>query len=206
MLSTMLGTMKTIQVSCFRFPFPVSLSSLGALLFAGFLLTSASVVSAATYPPTEGAMRGFVLLKERTEAPQALFTRGDGQEEVLANKKGKVLIVNFWATWCAPCVHEMPALDRLQAAFDKDEVEIVLINQDRGGERIAETFMRDRLNLQNLDVYLDPGFKLSRAFKNKGLPSTYAIDKQGRVVGGLFGIAEWDSDDAKAMIRHLLDE
>lgn len=171
-----------------------------------FLLIGTGAAFSKEFPPTDGAMRGFVLLKERVEAPQAEYTRGNGRAETLADKKGKVLIVNFWATWCAPCVHEMPALDRLQAAFDKDEVEIVLINQDRGGAQIAEPFMRDRLNLQNLDVYLDPGFKLSRAFKNKGLPSTYAIDKEGMVVGGLFGIAEWDSDDAKALVRHLLEE
>ncbi|MDJ0685058.1 MAG: TlpA disulfide reductase family protein [Alphaproteobacteria bacterium] len=177
------------------------------ILGLGLLLPSLSAPALAVeFPPTDGAMRGFVLLKERTPAPQTPFFTAAGSELLLEEFEGKVLIVNFWATWCAPCVHEMPALDRLQAAFADQAFEVIAINQDRGGARVAEPFMRERLGLENLAIYLDPKFKLGRAFKNRGLPATYAIDKQGMLVGGLFGAAEWDSEDAKALVRHLLEE
>lgn len=162
--------------------------------------------AADAYPPTDGEMQGFTLLKERVPAPTVPFMTGDGATLDLTAFQGKVLIVNFWATWCAPCIKEMPSLDRLQAAFPDADFEVVAINQDRGGKRVAEAFLRDKLQLRNLAIYLDEKFALGRAFKNRGLPATYAIDRNGNVVGGLFGSAEWDSDDAKNLVRFLLDE
>jgi len=161
---------------------------------------------AADYPPTDGEMSGFVLVKDRVQAPTVPFQLGDGTETDLSAFRGKVLIVNFWATWCAPCIKEMPSLDRLQAAFPGEDFEVVAVNQDRGGAKKAGPFLRDKLDLHNLALYLDPKFKLGRAFKNRGLPATYAIDRDGNLVGGLFGPAEWDSEDAKNLVRHLLDE
>ena len=187
------------SISGFRVPAAAFLALLaGAVLF--------SAPARADYPPTDGDMSGFILVKERVPAPTVPFLLGDGSETNLAAFRGKVLIVNFWATWCAPCIKEMPSLDRLQAAFPGEAFEVLAISQDRGGARIAEPFLRERLDLHNLALYLDPKFKLGRAFKNRGLPATYAIDRNGNLVGGLFGAAEWDSEDAKNLVRHLLDE
>jgi len=161
---------------------------------------------AAEFPPTDGEMQGFTLLKERVAAPTTPFQTGDGAQIDLTSFQGKVLIVNFWATWCAPCIKEMPSLDRLQAAFPDEAFEVVAINQDRGGKRVAESFLRDKLGLENLAIYLDEKFALGRAFKNRGLPATYAVDRQGNIVGGMFGPAEWDSEDAKNLVRFLLEE
>lgn len=181
-----------------------------------FLLSSLAGLTAAAalpfpafsddYPPTGGDMSGFILIKDRVPAPTVPFFLEDGTETDLRAFQGKVLIVNFWATWCAPCIKEMPSLDRLQAAFPGEDFEVVAVSQDRGGAKVAAPFLRDRLKLENLAVYLDPKFKLGRAFKNRGLPATYAIDRTGNLVGGLFGPAEWDSEDAKNLVRHLLDE
>ncbi len=171
-----------------------------------FFLAFAGAPSAAGFPPTDGEMQGFTLLKERVAAPTTAFQTGDGAQIDMTAFQGKVLIVNFWATWCAPCIKEMPSLDRLQAAFPDEDFEVVAINQDRGGKRVAEAFLRDKLGLENLAIYLDEKFALGRAFKNRGLPATYAIDRQGNVVGGMFGPAEWDSEDAKNLVRYLLEE
>ena len=138
--------------------------------------------SATDYPPTDGEMSGFILVKDRVPAPTIPFQLGDGTETDLTAFQGKVLIVNFWATWCALCIKEMPSLDRLQAAFPGEDFEVVAVNQDRGGAKKAEPFLRERLDLHNLAVYLDPKFKLGRAFKNRGLPATYAIDRDGNLV------------------------
>jgi len=174
-----------------------------AAVFGAFCGAS---VAAAEFPPTDGEMQGFTLLKERVAAPTTPFQTGDGAEVDLTAFQGKVLIVNFWATWCAPCIKEMPSLDRLQAAFPDEAFEVVAINQDRGGKRVAESFLRDKLGLENLAIYLDEKFALGRAFKNRGLPATYAVDRRGNIVGGMFGPAEWDSEDAKNLVRFLLEE
>lgn len=176
------------------------------LVLGIFLIVSAGPASAAEFPPTDGELQGFTLLKDRVPAPSVPFQTGDGESVDLGDFQGKVLIVNFWATWCAPCIKEMPSLDRLQAAFPDREFEVLAINQDRGGKRVAEPFLRDKLGLENLAIYLDAKFALGRAFKNRGLPATYAIDRQGNVVGGMFGPAEWDSEDAKKLVQFLLDE
>ena len=176
-------------------------TTVGAAL-AGLVLAVALAISgpralAAGFPPTDGEMQGFTLLKQRVAAPTVPFQTGDGAEIDMTDFQGKVLIVNFWATWCAPCIKEMPSLDRLQAAIPDEDFEVVAINQDRGGNRVAEAFLRDKLGLENLDIYLDAKFALGRA---------YAIDRQGNIVGGMFGPAEWDSEDAKNLVRFLLDE
>ena len=114
--------------------------SLSLLVAAAALLFAGLPQARADYPPTDGAMSGFVLIKERVAAPTVPFQLADGSETDLTAFRGKVLIVNFWATWCAPCIKEMPSLDRLQAAFPGEAFEVVAISQDRGGARVANRF------------------------------------------------------------------
>lgn len=169
-------------------------------------LTGTPSPAGADYPPTEGEMQGFVLLKDRAPAPDTPFF--DGRENVrhFTDFGDEVLLVNFWATWCAPCIREMPALDRLRQSLSDQPFRLVLISQDRQGAEIAEPFLRDRLNLPDLETFYDKRLKLGRALGVRGLPSTYLIDREGNLVGGLLGPAEWDSEDAEAMIRHVIDE
>lgn len=173
------------------------LTALGLLGYPAF---------AESYPPTDGAMSGFVLLKERTPAPETSFTNESGNAVQMSDFRGKVVLVNFWATWCAPCIHEMPSLDRLQADLGGDDFVVVAINQDIKGRKKAEPMLRDKLDLHNLDLFLDPKLKLGRAFNIQGMPATFAIDRQGRIVGAYTGPAEWDSDDAKSLVQYLIEE
>ncbi|WP_421879476.1 TlpA family protein disulfide reductase [Pacificispira sp.] len=160
----------------------------------------------ADYPPTQGEMQGFVLLKERAPAPNQSFFDGDDNVRHFSDFAGEVLLVNFWATWCAPCIKEMPSLARLDAELKDAPFRLLAVSQDRGGKDVAEPFIRDRLNLPDLQIFYDPKLKLGRSLGVRGLPSTYLIDATGRLVGGLTGPAEWDGDDALALIRHVLGE
>lgn len=173
--------------------------------FIGILIMTQSAVSA-EFPPTEGDMQGFVLVKNRPIAPDVAFLDEDEDAVAVRDFAGKVLLINFWATWCPPCVREMPALDRLQAEMGSDDFKVIAISADAGGKSVAEPFLRERLGLTNLDLYLDPKFHAWQGFRAGGLPATFAIDRQGRIVGVLRGEAKWDGDDAKALIQHLLDE
>jgi thiol-disulfide isomerase/thioredoxin len=138
-------------------------------------------------------------------APSLVFQGLEGGETTLTAFRGKVVLVNFWATWCAPCVREMPSLQRLHDALAGEGFAVLAVSEDRGGAGVVAPFLA-RLDLQRLPVYLDPKGRLARAFALKGLPTSFVIDRQGRVVAGLVGPAEWDSAAAKAFMRHYLDQ
>ncbi len=127
------------------------------------------------------------------------FNDAQGRAVTLADKRGRVVLMNFWATWCLPCVREMPSLDRLQAKFDKSVFEVVLISEDRDPAVIEPFF--NRLGLTAMAAYHDPRSSLSRQLAVIGLPTTLLIDQGGLEVGRVVGPAEWDSPEALALIR-----
>ena len=136
-------------------------------------------------------------------APQEPVIGPDGAEMTLADFRGRVVLLNFWATWCAPCVREMPSLDRLQAALGPEGLTVVAVSEDRQRERAASFLVEH--DLDNLELYHDPRGKLARTMKLRGLPATFLLDRSGRILGSLHGPAEWDSDEAKALIGWYLD-
>ena len=143
-----------------------------------------------------------------TEPPVALtqvhFTDGEGAPVSLADKRGRVVLMNFWATWCAPCVREMPSLKRLQAAFDKSVFEVILISVDRDPRVIAPFY--ERLGLNSMAIYHDPRSRLSRQLAIGGMPTTLLIDRNGNEIGRVAGAAEWDIPAALALIRRYTDD
>ena len=180
--------------------------ALAAALAAGFALAVLLGTPARTHaggqPPLLGVFKdNFTLLDPPVPAPQNGFTNADGQEITLAAFEGQVVLLNFWATWCAPCVREMPTLDRL----GPEGLAVIAVSQDRGGLAVVAPFV-EQLGLKHLKIYLDPRGALSRAFGLGGLPTTLLIDAEGRLVGGLEGPAEWDSEEALALIRFYLDQ
>lgn len=165
---------------------------------------TATAAAGADEPPLTGVFAdNFTLLTPPVPAPQTPFQRADGQAVNLGAFRGRVVLLNFWATWCAPCVREMPSLDRLQARLEAEGVTVVAVSQDVAGLEVVQPFF-DRLNLKNLDVYLDPEGRLALRLGIRGLPTTLLIDRDGRVVGGLEGPAEWDSKDAVSLVRYYL--
>ena len=135
--------------------------------------------------------------------PEIVFLDGDGNERTLADFQGRVVVLNLWATWCAPCRKEMPSLDRLQAAQGGDDLEVVAISIDRGDITKVTDFF-DELGVTNLAVYHDPTAKVGRALRAPGLPTTLVIDRQGNEIGRVLGDAEWDGADAVALLKALM--
>ncbi|NIA68430.1 TlpA family protein disulfide reductase [Pelagibius litoralis] len=136
-------------------------------------------------------------------APSVAFESLYGVPLDLGEFKGEVVLVNFWATWCAPCVREMPGLERLHQALKDEGFLVAAVSEDRGGADKVVPFL-DRLGLKELPVFLDQKGALARAFSVRGLPATFLIDRNGGIVAGLTGPAEWDSPEAIALIRHYL--
>jgi thiol-disulfide isomerase/thioredoxin len=181
-------------------------AAIAAVVALAVLLGMPARAPAGGQPPLQGGFKdNFNLLEPLVPAPQTGFSDADGQEVTLAAFEGKVVLLNFWATWCAPCVREMPALDRLQDVLGGQGLAVVAVSQDRRGLDAVAPFFKER-GLEHLKIYLDPRGKFSREFGLGGLPTTLLIDRQGRLVGGLEGPAEWDSEEALALIRYYLDE
>lgn len=157
--------------------------------------------NAGAAPPQQGDMVKFVPATEDRTAPDTPFISAEGEPIKLDSYRGKMVLVNFWATWCAPCVKELPALDRLNADLGGDDFEVVLISIDRGGARVFEPFM-EKLGIETLKSAADSKAALMRAFKAPGLPTTYLIAPDGSIKGRLIGDAEWDSADAKDLIMY----
>ncbi len=158
---------------------------------------------AAPPPEFSGESQQFIPSRGPRPAPQTAFTDGDGRPLTLAETRGKVALVNFWATWCVPCVTEMAALDRLQGALGGEGLVVLALSQDRGGLAVVRPFY-DKLGLTRLGVYLDPTAAVARDFGVQALPVTVILDRQGREVGRLTGPAAWDSEQAMALIRYYL--
>ena len=112
-------------------------------------------------------------------------------------------MLNLWATWCAPCRREMPSLDRLQAKYGGDGLEVIALSLDRGDIAKVRAFF-DELAISNLAIYQDPKGRAGRELAAPGLPTTVVIDRAGQEVGRLLGPAEWDSPEALAVIEALM--
>jgi thiol-disulfide isomerase/thioredoxin len=135
--------------------------------------------------------------------PELTFLDAEGNEVRLADFQGEVVVLNLWATWCGPCRREMPSLDRLQAKFGGDGLEVIALSLDRGDVAKVRAFF-DELEISRLAVYQDPQARAGRELGAPGLPTTIVIDRTGREIGRLLGPAEWDSEDALAVIEALL--
>jgi thiol-disulfide isomerase/thioredoxin len=140
---------------------------------------------------------------EPKPVPELSFEDAQGKQLSLADFHGKVVVLNLWATWCAPCRREMPSLDRLQAELGGDRLHVLPLSIDRVGLQQIEAFY-DEVGIQHLQIYRDPKAATSRALGAFGLPTTVVFDREGREVGRVLGPDEWDGDEAVAILRALM--
>lgn len=150
-----------------------------------------------------GHMTAFVYKPKPADVPALSFVDAKGQPRTLNDWQGKTVLLNLWATWCAPCRKEMPDLDRLQAELGGDKFEVVALGVDRGGVKAAEKFI-EQVGTKSLALYVDPTAKMANELRVVGLPATLLIDAEGREIGRLLGPAEWASPDARKLIESVM--
>ncbi|HJU19236.1 MAG TPA: TlpA disulfide reductase family protein [Stellaceae bacterium] len=147
----------------------------------------------------------FARLTKPKPLSELHFVNGDGKTMTFADFRGRVVLLNLWATWCVPCRKEMPALDRLQAKLGGPEFQVVPLSIDRGGLPAIKAFYR-KLGLKSLGIYNDPSGNATSELGAIGIPTTLLVDRKGREIGRKVGPAEWDSPQAIAVIHRTLVE
>ena len=146
----------------------------------------------------------LVLHPSPRELPPLRFADGTGAATSLSDFHGRVVLLNVWATWCAPCVKEMPTLDRLQAALGGPDFEVVALSIDQAGAAAVQPFFI-RLGIANLRVYVDTFGDASSRLVAAGIPLTLLIDRNGREIARKLGPAEWDRPEIAQLIRERVD-
>lgn len=153
----------------------------------------------------KGPMVGVIVHPERKDIAAFTFTNEKGEQLNLSKWKGRVVVLNLWATWCAPCRKEMPDLGKLQTALSGPDFEVVALSLDRKGLEASKAFLQET-GVTNLSLYIEPEAKSLAALQALGLPATILIDRNGKEAGRLLGPADWASPEAQAMVKALLDE
>ena len=182
--------------------FAVVASAAAVLLIALALQSSGN---RADQPSLTGWMEKFTPVAALAPSPALSFRDQSGKALDLKNFAGRVVLVNFWATWCGPCIREMPSLVRLQHRLGGKDFSVLALSQDIKGFDVITPFVAKH-KLENLPVFHDPKGRSLLELKVRGLPTSVLFDKQGREVGRLAGHAEWDSDEALALIEFYLKQ
>lgn len=143
----------------------------------------------------------------RATSPKAIpdlrFVDGAGRAQTLADFRGKVVLLNVWATWCEPCREEMPTLDRLQARLGGDRFQVVALSVDQQGAAIARKFY-EQFAIKALALYIDPTAKAAFVLDAPGLPVSLLVDRQGREIGRHLGALKWDAPEVVERLQRAM--
>ncbi|MET0240168.1 MAG: TlpA disulfide reductase family protein [Sphingobium sp.] len=138
-----------------------------------------------------------------TDAPDFIFGDAKGKDVSLARFKGKPVLVNLWATWCGPCVAEMPMLDKVAADYAGKGLAVLIVSQDTGEPALVDAFLAKR-SLPHLSAYRDPENQLGFHYATGLLPTTVLYDRDGKEVARVAGAMDWSGEEGRAMIEDLL--
>ena len=169
------------------------------LLVAPGLGTAAEVESDM---PDRTKLGEFVPSSQPLPAPAVSLTDSAGHSLDLAELQGKLVLVNLWATWCEPCLREMPSLERLQSGLG-ERIAVLAVSEDRGGNKTVEPFIA-KLGLKYVKIYIDPKSEVGHAFGARGLPTSFLMDREGKVLGRVEGAAEWESSKILGVLEPFL--
>ncbi len=149
--------------------------------------------------PKLGSLENYIRAAEIKPTTPISFLDADGKKMTLEHFRGQIVVLNLWATWCTPCVAEMPALDRLQDQLKDVGVTVVALSIDRGGPPVVKEFFAQN-GVKHLQVYVDPSMHAQSDLSVFGLPTTILIDRKGNERGRLVGPADWNEAEAADLV------
>jgi len=175
-----------------------------SLLLAAVLCGAPAPAYHEASEPSDGTVGSFRWLEPPLALPEITVEQWPGGRVSLSRYRGRIVLLNFWAAWCPPCVRELPALDRLQQRHGGAQFAVVAISLDRSPQAAQQMFA-DRLALEHLDFLTAPAEHLGKYLPVDVLPSNFIIDRDGRVIGKLRSFVDWDSPAADEFVERLLD-
>lgn len=159
-------------------------------------------IMAGDIPASARPPKGLTIIEPSIELPDVSVSDATGGDVRLKGFTGKVMVINFWATWCTPCIAEMPSLDRLAGLLPQQEFTVLAVSQDEGGAAVVEGFLAAH-EIKNLKILYDPSGTASQILGMRGFPTTLVVTPNGFVAGRLEGVTEWDSEDAIGYLQSL---
>jgi thiol-disulfide isomerase/thioredoxin len=193
---------------------PIRLSRRGLLRWtaaaAGFAAVPAGAFASGGPPP----MERYRIVRPARNVGDFPMLALDGSTSRFSRFRGKVVLMNFWATWCPACRVELPALDRLQQSMGRSGLQVIAVSVDRGDRRAVERYVRDRF-IRNLAVFVDPDARIAHSegsgdrkapFALYGMPISYVISRSGDVQGYVLGEADWSSEAARNFLTYYLQD
>ena len=172
---------------------------------ASAVANSVGAAMGVTKELSTGALAAFLVKPERKPLPDIEFADSSGKAVKISQWRGRIVLINLWATWCAPCRKEMPALAELQGKLGSKDFEVVAISIDRKGLEASSAFLKET-GAETLKLYVEPSSRILNELQALGLPATVLVDRQGREIGRLLGPAEWNSPEAVNLIEAALAE
>ncbi len=178
-------------------------------------IATVMVASACSEPPPESVAtvaakktpvseKSFALWETPRPLPALAFEDANGQPRSLKDFRGKVVVLNIWATWCVPCRKEMPTLDNLQAKLGGPDLEVLALSIDQAGPEVVHKFFKE-IGIKHLRPYIDSTAQTLDALNVIGLPTTLLVDRQGRELGRLIGEATWDSPKMLQFLQDIVE-
>ena len=173
------------------------------VLIAGLVsLLMATVVSSVVFADNVGSIAKRGVVKPGEQAPNFQLRDMEGRIVSLSDLRGKVVLLNFWATWCGPCRVEMPAMERLYRAYDRKDFEILAVSTDAQGAAVTRPFQQE--NKLTFPILHDADFRVGLSYGARTLPMTFMVDRQGIVRQHIFGARDWEAPEAHQLIEMLM--
>lgn len=173
------------------------------LVFLMSLFSAETLATKNVAAKYDGTVNSFRWLKRPIAVNHVQFRNAQEKQVGLSQFNGKIILLNLWATWCPPCIKELPALDRLQQRLGKDNFEIVAISLDDDIKLARELFF-DTLLIKSMALYIESAENLGRDFPVDVVPASFFIDRKGQAMGVLRGYVDWDSADTDVIIKRLI--
>ena len=180
---------------------------LGPLILIVNLFFSISAIGESKYEEKtkdiiKGELRKFIFSEDKKMLPKILVLDADENVVEFGHKKD-ILVINFWATWCAPCKKEMPSLNNLAKNMEYDDLRIITVASGRNSKESIDVFFTDN-NLANLNKFRDPKGEMAMSYGVTALPTTVVIDPTGKEIGRIIGDIDWNTADIQTFLRKLV--
>lgn len=155
--------------------------------------------------PIESTVDRINILPQTYPIEAVAFSDVNGKPIDFSQYKGKVVMVNMWATWCPPCVRELPAIERLATKFKADEFALLPISIDAGGKQQVQSFLTS-LGMANFNSYYDPKQNLGQVFPLDTIPATFILDQNGQLIAFVRSFVDWDDVKVVSLIQDFIDK